>query len=180
MAPPALLPAMCGRLLSSRPLPSRRVCKAATSLLAACLCCWSTAAWRPSALGPASSTALSILAVSPTLTACRRSEIDLCARLLTVAAHGLQENTGLLGFVVAAKVAMVGIVLPLGVLLTLSYTNGDLAPNRELAALHTPPWLCVSRAAPEVAAAACLDEGGTLSPVISWAAHICSPALRRR
>ena len=56
-----------------------------------------------------------------------------------MAAHGLQENTGLLGFVVAAKVAMVGVVLPLGVLLTLSYTNGDLAPNRELAALHMLP-----------------------------------------
>ena len=97
-----------------------------------------------------------------------------------MAAHGLQENTGLLGFVVAAKVAMVGIVLPLGVLLTLSYTNGDLAPNREHAAVHMLPWLCVSRAAPDVAAATFLDEGGTLTPVTSRAAHVCPPALRRR
>ena len=94
-----------------------------------------------------------------------------------MAAHGLQENTGLLGFVVAAKVAMVGVVLPLGALLTLSYTNGNLAPNREHAAVHRPPWLCVSCGAPELAARPFLDEGGTLTPVTSWAPHICSPAL---
>ena len=86
-----------------------------------------------------------------------------------MAAHGLQENAGLLGFVVAAKVAMVGIVLPLGVLLTLSYTNGNLAPNREHAAVHMPPWPCVSCAAPEVAGQPVFDEGGPLIPVTSWA-----------
>eukprot|EP00891_Asterochloris_glomerata_P002800 jgi/Astpho2/2800/e_gw1.00050.66.1_t len=82
-----------------------------------------------------------------------RNEIDLCARLLTVAAHGLQENTGLLGFVVAAKVAMVGVVLPLGVLLTLSYTNGDLAPNPERDfSKHT----------------ICVDEQGKTVPCCTW------------
>lgn len=98
-----------------------------------------------------------------------------------MAAHGLQENTGLLGFVVAAKVAMVGVVLPLGVLLTLSYTNGDLAPNRELAALHMLPLATgYFKAFPEVAAYRFLDEGETSTPRMSWAAQTCSPAVRRR
>ena len=98
-----------------------------------------------------------------------------------MAAHGLQENTGLLGFVVAAKVAMVGVVLPLGVLLTLSYTNGDLAPNRELAALHMLPLAAgCFNAFPEIAAHRFLDEGGTSTPRMSWAAQTCSPAVCQR
>jgi hypothetical protein len=58
-----------------------------------------------------------------------RNEIDLCARLLGVAAAGLRDNPGLLGFVVAAKVGLVGLALPLVGMLTMAYTNGYLAPN---------------------------------------------------
>ena len=60
---------------------------------------------------------------------CRRGEIDLCARLLGIAAAGLNENPGLLGFVVAAKFALLSVMLPLLAFSGLAYTNGDLAPN---------------------------------------------------
>lgn len=60
---------------------------------------------------------------------CRRGEIDLCARLLGIAAAGLNENPGLLGFVVAAKFTLLSVMLPLLAFSGLAYTNGDLAPN---------------------------------------------------
>ena len=60
---------------------------------------------------------------------CRRGEIDLCARLLGIAAAGLNENPGLLGFVVVAKFALLSVMLPLLAFSGLAYTNGDLAPN---------------------------------------------------
>ena len=62
---------------------------------------------------------------------CRRGEIDLCARLLGIAAAGLNENPGLLGFVVAAKFSLLSVMLPLLAFSGLAYTNGDLAPNSE-------------------------------------------------
>ncbi|KAL3151941.1 hypothetical protein ABBQ32_001067 [Trebouxia sp. C0010 RCD-2024] len=58
-----------------------------------------------------------------------RGEIDLCARLLGIAAAGLNENPGLLGFVVAAKFSLLSVMLPLLAFSGLAYTNGDLAPN---------------------------------------------------
>lgn len=60
---------------------------------------------------------------------CRRGEIDLCARLLGIAAAGLNENPGLLGFVVVAKFTLLSVMLPLLAFSGLAYTNGDLAPN---------------------------------------------------
>ena len=63
---------------------------------------------------------------------CRRGEIELCARLLGIAAAGLNENPGLLGFVVLAKFALLSVMLPLLAFSGLAYTNGDLVPNSEL------------------------------------------------
>ena len=65
---------------------------------------------------------------------CRRGEIDLCARLLGIAAAGLNENPGLLGFVVGAKFSLLSVMLPLLAFSGLAYTNGDLAPNSQLPA----------------------------------------------
>ena len=63
---------------------------------------------------------------------CRRGEIELCARLLGIAAAGLNENPGLLGFVVGAKFALLSVMLPLLAFSGLAYTNGDLVPNSKL------------------------------------------------
>jgi len=35
---------------------------------------------------------------------CRRAEIELCSRLLSVSAHGLHDNPGLVFFVIVAQV----------------------------------------------------------------------------
>ena len=70
---------------------------------------------------------------------CRRGEIDLCARLLGIAAAGLNENPGLLGFVVAAKFTLLSVMLPLLAFSGLAYTNGDLAPNSK--STSCPPHL---------------------------------------
>jgi hypothetical protein len=67
---------------------------------------------------------------------CRRGEIELCARLLGIAAAGLNENPGLLGFVVLAKFALLSVMLPLLAFSGLAYTNGDLVPNSEFYRLH--------------------------------------------
>ena len=63
---------------------------------------------------------------------CRRGEIELCARLLGIAAAGLNETPGLLGFVVGAKFVLLTVMLPLLAFTGLAYTNGDLVPNRKL------------------------------------------------
>lgn len=63
------------------------------------------------------------------MSGCRRGEIELCARLLGVAAAALNENPGLLGFVVLAKFALLTVMLPLMAFSGLAYTNGDLVPN---------------------------------------------------
>lgn len=73
---------------------------------------------------------------------CRRGEIDLCARLLGIAAAGLNENPGLLGFVVVAKIALLSVMLPLLAFAGLAYTNGDLAPNSKSPSQLFLPWLC--------------------------------------
>ena len=61
---------------------------------------------------------------------CRRGEIELCARLLGIAAAGLNENPGLLGFVVGAKFALLTVMLPLLAFAGLAYTNGHLVASR--------------------------------------------------
>ncbi len=38
------------------------------------------------------------------LGSCRRAEIELCSRLLSVSAHGLHDNPGLVFFVIVAQV----------------------------------------------------------------------------
>ena len=87
---------------------------------------------------------------------CRRGEIDLCARLLGIAAAGLNENPGLLGFVVVAKFTLLSVMLPLLAFSGLAYTNGDLAPNSKSgsdllpaspALLKQTPFPCASLAA---------------------------------
>ena len=82
---------------------------------------------------------------------CRRGEIDLCARLLGIAAAGLNENPGLLGFVVAAKFSLLSVMLPLLAFSGLAYTNGDLAPNSKSHA----------------------DSDYTLSPHFAWRCDCC-------
>ncbi len=59
----------------------------------------------------------------------RRNEIELCARLLGIAASGLNDNPGLILFTVVTKVAMVLMVLPCFAFLFLAYTNGAITPN---------------------------------------------------
>ncbi|DBA76839.1 TPA: hypothetical protein ACH3X2_008854 [Trebouxia sp. C0005] len=66
-----------------------------------------------------------------------RGEIELCARLLGIAAAGLNENPGLLGFVVLAKFALLSVMLPLLAFSGLAYTNGDLVPNSQRASLSS-------------------------------------------
>lgn len=61
----------------------------------------------------------------------RRNEIDLCARLLGVAAHALRENAGLLLVVIVIKVVLVLLVLPMFGLMFLAFTNGQVVPNGE-------------------------------------------------
>ncbi|KAK9829886.1 hypothetical protein WJX72_008466 [[Myrmecia] bisecta] len=58
-----------------------------------------------------------------------RNEIDLCARLLTVAAHGLHANPGLLVFVTGAKATLIGFIVPVFAFTYLAITNGQVAPN---------------------------------------------------
>jgi hypothetical protein len=59
----------------------------------------------------------------------RRNEIELCARLLGIAAAGLHENPGLILFTVVAKIVMTLLVLPLFAFMFMSYTNGRIVPN---------------------------------------------------
>jgi len=78
---------------------------------------------------------------------CRRGEIELCARLLGIAAAGLNENPGLLGFVVLAKFALLSVMLPLLAFSGLAYTNGDLVPNSELSCFllaFSPGHACIA------------------------------------
>lgn len=63
---------------------------------------------------------------------CRRGEIELCARLLGIAAAGLNENPGLLGFVVLAKIGLLTVMVPLVAFSGLAYTNGGLVANSEI------------------------------------------------
>ena len=60
---------------------------------------------------------------------CRRGEIELCARLLGIAAAGLNENPGLLGFVILAKIGLLIVMVPLVAFSGFAYTNGGLVAN---------------------------------------------------
>ena len=62
--------------------------------------------------------------------------------MLGIAAAGLNENPGLLGFVVLAKFALLSVMLPLLAFSGLAYTNGDLVPNSELYCL---PLCCICK-----------------------------------
>jgi hypothetical protein len=59
----------------------------------------------------------------------RRNEIELCARLLGVAAEGLNANPGLIALVLVTKLVLVLLVLPMFGLIFASYTNGNIVPN---------------------------------------------------
>ena len=59
----------------------------------------------------------------------RRNEIELCARLLGIAAAGLHDNPGLILFTVVAKIIMTLMVLPIFAFLFMAYTNGRITPN---------------------------------------------------
>ena len=61
----------------------------------------------------------------------RRDFIPLCARLLSVAAQGLNENQGLIGFAILANIALAVLIVPLVGLSGLAFSNGQLVPNRE-------------------------------------------------
>lgn len=60
---------------------------------------------------------------------CRRNEIELCARLLGVAAEGLNDNPGLILLVLLSKLILVFLVLPTFAFIFASYTNGRIVPN---------------------------------------------------
>ncbi|KAK9918484.1 hypothetical protein WJX75_004393 [Coccomyxa subellipsoidea] len=90
-----------------------------------------------------------------------RNEIELCARLLGVAAHGLHDNPGLVALVVVAKLVMVFLVLPIFAFLFASYTNGGVVPNAERV---------------EVAGGQCRDEQGQTVPCCAWQADSWVPA----
>lgn len=60
---------------------------------------------------------------------CRRNEIELCARLLGVAAVGLNQNPGLVFFVLVSKIALSLLTLPMYGLMFVAYTNGKIVPN---------------------------------------------------
>ena len=75
---------------------------------------------------------------------CRRGEIELCARLLGIAAAGLNENPGLLGFVVGAKFALLTVMLPLLAFAGLAYTNGHLVPNSKSVCMQISQPVAVS------------------------------------
>ena len=55
---------------------------------------------------------------------CRRREVELCARLLGVAATGLNANPGLLAFVAVAKLAMLLVLMPIVIGEAAAFTNG--------------------------------------------------------
>lgn len=63
---------------------------------------------------------------------CRRGEIELCARLLGIAAAGLNENPGLLGFVILAKIGLLTVMVPLLAFSGFAYTNGGLVANSRI------------------------------------------------
>ncbi|CAL8471654.1 g11196 [Coccomyxa elongata] len=84
-----------------------------------------------------------------------RNEIELCARLLGVAAHGLHDNTGLIVLVVVSKVVLVFLVLPIFGFLFASYTNGVIVPNAERT---------------QVAGHQCRDAQGQSVPCCAWQA----------
>lgn len=65
---------------------------------------------------------------------CRRNEIDLCGRLLGVAAEALGKNPGLLLFVIGFKLVLILLVLPIFVLMFFAYSNGSIVPNGVLCA----------------------------------------------
>lgn len=67
--------------------------------------------------------------LSQAMCAYRRGEIELCARLLGIAAAGLNENPGLLGFVILAKIGLLVVMVPLVAFSGLAYTNGGLVAN---------------------------------------------------
>lgn len=60
---------------------------------------------------------------------CRRNEVALCARLLKVSAEALQQNWGILPFVLLAQLVSAVIVLPLLGFNAFAYANGHVVPN---------------------------------------------------
>ena len=62
-------------------------------------------------------------------TLCRRNEIELCSRLLGVAAVGLNQNPALVFFVLVSKIALSILTLPMYGLMFVAYTNGKIVPN---------------------------------------------------
>ena len=61
---------------------------------------------------------------------CRRNELGLCARLLGVAANGLNENPGLIAFCLLAMLVLAALWVPLVSLLGASYSNGHIIRRR--------------------------------------------------
>lgn len=58
-----------------------------------------------------------------------RDFFPLAARLLSVAAEGLNSNSGLIGFVLLVQLALLLLLLPVFVLMAVAWTNGQVAPN---------------------------------------------------
>lgn len=60
----------------------------------------------------------------------RRDFFGLCGRLLSVATEGLTANTGIFGIVLVQQLLVLCVSLPLIAGMGISWTNGDVVPNR--------------------------------------------------
>jgi len=82
-----------------------------------------------------------------------QNELDLCARLLGVAAVGLNQNPSLIFFVLVCKLGMTFIILPIFGLIFASFTNGRVVPNGA-----------------RQGGARCVDQEGQSVPCCAWKA----------
>jgi hypothetical protein len=80
-----------------------------------------------------------------------RNEIELCGKLLGLSAEGLNDNPGLILFVIAAQVVNAVIVVALLVFTMFAYEHGHLAPNPAREGRH-----------------ACVDHDGQAVPCCAW------------
>lgn len=67
-----------------------------------------------------------------------RNEIELVARLLSVAAKSLQDNPHVITAVVFLKVCLLAVLLPLGAFIAAAYMNGEVAFNPDAGLSPSP------------------------------------------
>lgn len=95
-----------------------------------------------------------------------REQLGLVGRLLSIAAHCVSENKGLVGMALLLQAGSLVLLLPFGAFLFLAYMNGSVAPNPNVVRV-SKEGVCLAQDGSEQLCCAWVPEGWAIA-YMAW------------